>query len=160
MAAVDQRSQDWSSLSVVLEGVALASRTSPCRVLVVEDEGDMAVLVQVMLASDDRIEVVGRARHGREALTMAASLDPDVILMDLQMPVMDGVEATRRLRDLRSTARIIVLTGVEDAVRIRYAREAGADAFVTKIPTREHFVTIVLSEGRTAWRAPSHSAGN
>jgi DNA-binding NarL/FixJ family response regulator len=106
----------------------------------------MAALVQLMLASDKRTEVVGRARHGREALTMAASLNPDVILMDLQMPLMNGVEATRRLRELGSTARIVVLTGVDDVGIIEEARDAGADAFVTKLPTEDHLVTVVLAE--------------
>lgn len=129
--------------------MASASRLNPRRVLLVEDEDNTAVLIQVMLASDKRVEVVGRARHGREALTMAASLNPDVILMDLKMPLMDGVEATRRLRELGSTARIVVLTGVEDVARIGEAREAGADTFVAKMPTAEHLVTVVLS-GRPA----------
>lgn len=106
----------------------------------------MVQLVQAMLASDSRVEVIGRARHGREGLTMAASLNPDVILMDLQMPLMDGAEATRRLRALRSTARIVVLTGVEDVALIKEARDAGADTFVTKVPTQEHLVSVVLAE--------------
>jgi DNA-binding NarL/FixJ family response regulator len=106
----------------------------------------MAQLVQTMLASDSRVEVIGRARHGREALTMAASLNPNVILMDLQMPLMDGVEATRRLRGLGSTARIVVLTGVEEVRRIREARNAGADAFVRKLPTAEDLTAVILAE--------------
>jgi DNA-binding NarL/FixJ family response regulator len=130
--------------------VTSASRSNPCRVLVVDDEDNLAALVQVMLEADDRIEVIGRARHGRAALTMAASLNPDVILMDLQMPVMDGIEATRRLRIFGSASRIIVLTGVDDAGRIREAREAGADAFVAKVPTAEHLADVVLSRRRAA----------
>jgi CheY-like chemotaxis protein len=116
----------------------------PRRVLLVEDDDNLATLVKVMLGSDGRVEFLGRARHGREALTMAASLNPDVILMDLQMPVMDGAEATRRLRRLGSTARIVVLTGVEDVGLIKEARDAGADAFVTKVPTHEHLMSVVL----------------
>lgn len=122
----------------------MRSQGRPRRVLLVEDDDNLATLVKVMLASDSRVEVLGRARHGREALTMAASLNPDVIVMDLQMPVMDGAEATRRLRKVGSTARIVVLTGVEDVGLIREARDAGADAFVTKVPTHEHLMSVVL----------------
>lgn len=110
----------------------------PRSVLLVEDDDNLATLVRAMLTPDTQVEVLGRARHGREALTMPASLNPDVILMDLRMPVMDGAEATRRLRKLGSTARIVVLTGVEDVGLIKEARDAGADAFVTKVPTAEH----------------------
>jgi DNA-binding NarL/FixJ family response regulator len=77
---------------------------------------------------------------------MAASLNPDVILMDLQMPLMNGAEATRRLRNLGSTARIVVLTGVEDVAMIEDARDAGADTFVSKVPTEEYLVSVILAE--------------
>lgn len=118
------------------------SRT-PLRVLVVEDEDNAALLLQAILGSEPGITVAGRARHGREALTMAASLNPDIILMDLNMPVVNGVEAIRRLRELGSTARIVVTTGVDDAAMLQKAREAGADALVAKPPTREDLLAAI-----------------
>src|ERR671910_1579344 len=136
--------QHGSIVLPILGGFLLRLQGRPRRLLLVEDDDNMAILVKSTLASDSRVEVLGRARHGREALTMAASLNPDVILMDLQMPVMDGAEATRRLRKLGSIARIVVLTGVEDAGLIQEARDAGADAFVTKVPTHEHLMSVVL----------------
>jgi CheY-like chemotaxis protein len=115
-------------------------------VLVAEDDDEVATLIEVMLAGDEWLRIVGRARDGREALSLGAALDPDVILMDLQMPLMDGVEATRRLRGLGSTARIVVLTGVEEVRRLREARNAGADAFVTKLPTTEELIAVIMVE--------------
>jgi CheY-like chemotaxis protein len=115
-------------------------------VLVVDDDDNAAVLARVLLASDDRVEMVGRARHGREALTMAAAVQPDVIIMDLHMPVMGGTDATRRLREQGSTARIVVVTGSEEVEEIRLAREAGADAFVTKPVDENGLVAVILGE--------------
>jgi two-component system response regulator DegU len=77
---------------------------------------------------------------------MAAPLNPDVILMDLNMPVMNGVEAIRRLRELGSTARVVVTTGVDDPAMLQEARAAGADALVAKSPTREHLLAAIVSE--------------
>ncbi len=121
-------------------------RTSriPLRVLVVEDDDGAARLLQAILGSETGITVLGRARHGREALTMVAALNPDVVLMDLNMPVMDGVEATRRLRKLGSTARIVVTTGVNDAAMLQEAREAGADAVVAKPPIRDELLAAIV----------------
>ncbi len=121
-------------------------RTSriPLRVLVVEDDDGAAQLLQAILESETGITVLGRARHGREALTMVAALNPDVVLMDLNMPVLDGVEATRRLRKLGSTARIVVTTGVNDAAMLQEAREAGADAVVAKPPIRDELLAAIV----------------
>lgn len=75
---------------------------------------------------------------------MAAALSPEVILMDLNMPVMNGVEAIRRLRELGSKARIVVTTGVDDAAMLQDARAAGADALVAKPPTREELLAALV----------------
>jgi DNA-binding NarL/FixJ family response regulator len=77
---------------------------------------------------------------------MAAALNPDVILMDLNMPLMNGVEAIRRLRELGSTVRIVVTTGVDDAAMLHEARAAGADALVAKPPTREDLLAAIVPE--------------
>src|SRR5919106_3260392 len=125
---------------------SLRLRGRPCRVLVVDDDDNAAALAQVLLSSDGRVEMVGRARHGREALTMAASVQPDVILMDLHMPVMGGTDATCRLRQQGSPARIVVVTASEEVDEIRLAREAGADAFVTKPVEANGLVAVILGE--------------
>jgi CheY-like chemotaxis protein len=79
-------------------------------------------------------EMVGRARNGREAVSLAISLNPDVILMNLQIPVMGGIEAIRRLRELGSTSRIIGVTGAEEAGIIPAALKADANGYVAKPP--------------------------
>jgi DNA-binding NarL/FixJ family response regulator len=102
------------------------------RVLIVDEQPMFAKSLEAILSYDERVEVVGRAADGREAVEYTASLDPDVVLMDISMPVMDGFEATRQIRATGSATSILVLTGSDsraDAVR---ARQAGADGFVVK----------------------------
>ncbi len=85
-----------------------------------------------VLSEDERVDVVGIAGNGQEAVELAAELQPDVILMDLKMPVMDGLEATRRIRDSGLPAQIILLTGTETPVAAEDAAAAGATAFMRK----------------------------
>jgi DNA-binding NarL/FixJ family response regulator len=104
----------------------------PIRVLIADDQVPFATMLESILADEEEVEVVGRAANGREAVELAAELQPDVVLMDITMPVMDGLEATRRIRESDSATRVLVLTESDlrgDAVR---AERAGADGYVPK----------------------------
>ena len=83
------------------------------RVLIADDHRVFAESLRLVLASDERIDVVGVAHDGCEAVALATSLRPDAILMDVEMPRLDGIEAILRIREAGSTARIVVLSGGE-----------------------------------------------
>jgi DNA-binding NarL/FixJ family response regulator len=102
------------------------------RVLLVDDHRLFAEALMAVLSEDERIRVVGIATDGQEAVEVATELLPDVILMDLKMPVLDGLEATRQIRETDAATGILVLTGAEEGVDAAEAIEAGANAFLRK----------------------------
>jgi two-component system, NarL family, nitrate/nitrite response regulator NarL len=102
------------------------------RVLIADDHRLFAEALNAILASEPGIEVVGRARNGEEAVDQAVALEPDVILMDIAMPVVDGVEATKRIRKKLRRVSILMLTGSNSRTDVARARDAGAAAYVTK----------------------------
>jgi CheY-like chemotaxis protein len=102
------------------------------RVLIADDQRLFAENLRAALATDERIEVVGIARDGAEALELASALLPDLVLMDLQMPVMGGLEATRKIRAGGGRTQVIVLTGVGTSADAQEARAAGAAGYITK----------------------------
>jgi DNA-binding NarL/FixJ family response regulator len=102
------------------------------RVLIADDHRLFAQALEAILEADERIDVAGHARDGREAVELAASLDPDVILMDIAMPAMDGFQATRLIRKNDASARILMLTGSNSRSDVDRARKAGAAGYVTK----------------------------
>ena len=111
------------------------------RLLIADDEDVFAALVEALVAPDDRIQLVGRARNGTEAVELARVFTPDVIVMDIGMPMMDGIEATRRIRKADPAVRVVILTGSDEARDVQRAREVGAVAFVQKA----HIDAVLLS---------------
>lgn len=118
------------------------------RVLVVDDDTLYAEAATAILSQDERLEVVGRAADGREAVELALALRPDVVLMDIHMPVLNGIEAARTLRRSLPSARVIVVTSSTSPDDRRRAREAGVHAFLTKELGSETLVEAALSAGR------------
>jgi DNA-binding NarL/FixJ family response regulator len=102
------------------------------RVLLADDHQLVRSGLAALLAGSEDIEVVGTAANGAEAVEMARNFSPDVVLMDLVMPVMDGVEATRRLVADVPSAQVVVLTSFSDQERIIAALDAGAIGYLLK----------------------------
>src|SRR5947207_4866196 len=129
---------------------AVAARLpNPIRVLIADDHRLFAEALEAILAGESSIEVVGRARNGAEALELAMELEPDVVLMDISMPVMAGVEATRRIRESRPDVCVLMLTGSNAPADVDRARDAGAAGYVTKDRIASQLVeAIVEAAGR------------
>jgi DNA-binding NarL/FixJ family response regulator len=104
----------------------------PIRVLIADDHRLFAEALEAILSGDERIKVVGHAGDGEEAVKLAHDLNPDVVLMDINMPVMDGIEAARSIRGNSNGASILMLTGSNSRADVDRARQAGAAGYVTK----------------------------
>lgn len=126
------------------------------RLLVVDDHPVVRAGIVGLLAGEDDLEVVGEAGDGEEACAMAAELRPDVVLMDLRMPVLDGTAATERILAELPDARVVVLTTYETDADILRAVEAGATGYLLKDTPRDDLVAAVraVATGETVL-APS-----
>jgi len=119
------------------------------RVLIADDHELFAETLGLSLAFDERVEVVGSAANGEEAVRGALELAPDAVLMDLEMPVLGGVGATRLLRRLLPACRVVVLTASLSAEDAQQARSAGAAAYLTKGCSTDHVVEALLEVAET-----------
>jgi DNA-binding NarL/FixJ family response regulator len=102
------------------------------KVLIVDDHRLFAEALAAILATDDRFEVVGQAHDGEKAVELAAAEKPDVVLMDIQMPKLDGIEAAKRIKKKRRSAQVLMLTGSSSSADVARAREAGVAGYITK----------------------------
>jgi DNA-binding NarL/FixJ family response regulator len=118
------------------------------RVLLVDDHSVVRAGLEQLLSNTDELEVVGSASDGLEAVALCDELDPDVVLMDLRMPVVDGIEATRRILEARPATRIVVLTSFSERDRILEALDAGAVGYLLKDAEPDELLRGIRAAGR------------
>jgi DNA-binding NarL/FixJ family response regulator len=121
----------------------------PVRVLVVDDDKLMRAGIRAVFSSDDSIEVVGEAADGRAAIESARRLDPDVVLMDVRMPELDGIAATREVLAAAPRTRVLIVTTFEVDEYVFGALEAGASGFLLKRTGPEELIGAIhtVAEG-------------
>lgn len=102
------------------------------RILIADDHGLLRAGLRTLLNAEPDLEVVGEAADGEETLRLTRELQPDVVLMDISMPGCGGIETTRRLVDLRSAVRVLILTVHEDTALLQAAIRAGAAGYILK----------------------------
>jgi DNA-binding NarL/FixJ family response regulator len=117
----------------------------PTTVLIADDERLFVAALELILNADERIEVVGRAVDGREAIALSRELEPDVVLMDLSMPGIDGFDAIAAIVAGDSHRRVVVLSGSADPGDMEKARAAGAAGYLLKDRIADELVPGVLA---------------
>ena len=123
-------------------------KMEPLRILVAEDHPLFRKGMISLLSSVPEFEVVGEAATGEEAIARAADLQPDVVLMDLQMPEVNGIEATRRILQESPSVRVLVVTLFEDDESVFMALKAGARGYVLKDADEEEMVHAIRAVGK------------
>ena len=121
------------------------------RVMLVDDHKILRMSLARLLQAEDDLEVVGSVGSGEDAVRLIAEQDPDVVLMDLSMPGMDGVEATRRITRTSGDAKVVVLTSFSDRERILDALDAGAIGYLLKDAEPDELLRGVRAAARGDW---------
>lgn len=131
----------------------------PIRVLVADDHSMVRQGLEMYFDGDPEVIIIGEARNGDEALDIARDLQPDVVLMDLLMPAMDGVEATRQLRQIIPHAHVVAMTSVVEENGVHRAIAAGAIGYVLKDTRPDELREAVLAAAQGRVRFAPESAG-
>ena len=144
MAAIDGfREEGWTGLAARL--FAEAGRPRPPRVLIVDDHLLFAEMLALALNLSGRFEVVGQAANGRDAIEQAAWLRPDVVVMDVEMPVLDGIAATPRILAAAPGAKVVIVSSSKAPEDRRRAAQAGAVNFLGKDASTEELARALAS---------------
>ncbi len=131
------------------------------RVLVVDDHRLVRQGIQLLLEKAEDIRVVGEARDGREAVELTAKLNPHVVLMDADMPHMDGISATEMIRSLDLGTHVIILSMYSDDALQEKAQQSGADAYIQKRGDRDELIAAIraVCQGQPFHPPSSNSSG-
>jgi DNA-binding NarL/FixJ family response regulator len=122
-----------------------AAVPQPITVVIADDHRLFAEALETIVAGDPRFRVGGLARDGEEAVALAEQVKPDVVLMDISMPVLDGLEATRRIVAANPNVAVLMLTGSNARVDVDRARKAGAAGYVTKDRIAAELIEAILN---------------
>lgn len=120
-----------------------ASADAPIRVMIVDDHGIVRDGITLRLGLIEGIDVVGEAESGAAALIAAPELDPDVVLMDIRMPDLDGIETTRQLKEASSNVKVVMLTTFDDRDYVKSAMDAGASGYLLKTADADEIAAAV-----------------
>ncbi|MDZ4832877.1 MAG: response regulator transcription factor [Candidatus Melainabacteria bacterium] len=133
----------------------MANEESSITVMIVEDQEIARVGLKVILESSYKLNVVGVAQDGQEAVNKALNLKPNVILMDIGLPILNGIEATKKIKSENSNIRVIMLTSHDDDDHVFSALSAGADGYCLKEAPAQQLVMAIkaVAEG-VAWLDP------
>ena len=129
------------------------STMASIRVLLVDDDESFAASLAATLEGDARVEVVASARDGLEAVELCTETRPDVVAMDIHMPLMDGLEATRRIRAEESAGKVILISGSMFTDARDLAVEAGAAGYLTKAQCARELLPAILEAAQSAARS-------
>ncbi len=124
---------------------SLLGSEHPHRILVAEDDEAFLDALEAVLEADDAFVVVGRARNGQEALDLAEELQPDLVVMDIEMPVLDGVEATRILHERMPDLPVVAISGHDYEERVLDIRSAGAADYVRKARLEDELPAVAAA---------------
>ena len=119
------------------------------RVVIADDQRLFAEALEAILSTDGRIAVVGRAADGQAAVELVEAEQPDVVLMDIAMPILDGIAATETIRAQAPATRVVMLTGSQAPNDISRAKAAGAAGYVTKDQIAGDLVHAILDAARS-----------
>ena len=126
------------------------------KVLLIEDHAMVRMGLEVCLSQSDKVELVGEAEDGLKGIDMAKRLTPDVILMDIGLPYVDGIEATKRLKEANINSKVLIFTSRDSEEDVFAAFEAGADGYIMKGASQDQTISAIcaVNEG-VAWIDPS-----
>jgi DNA-binding NarL/FixJ family response regulator len=118
------------------------------RVMIADDHNVVRAGLEQLLGANEDVEIVAAARNGQEAFDLCLEHSPDVVLMDLNMPVLDGIQATQRIRQALPSTRVVVLTSFSDRERILDALDAGAIGYLLKDAEPEELIQGIKAAAR------------